>query len=98
MALNPARALAVASRRHAVAEGILKGRKSAALAAEWHVTPAQISLDLKIIRSLWQREANLAIEKRTAQEIAVIDLVQAEAFAAWARSLEAQRTDTAETE
>ncbi len=98
MAVDPARALAVATRRHAVAEGILKGKRQAALAAEWHVTPACISIDLKKIRALWQREANLAIEKRTAQEIAVIDLVQAEAFAAWARSLEAQRTDTEETE
>jgi hypothetical protein len=84
----PKREITTAARRAQVASRYLLGELQAAIAESFGVDQAQISRDLKIIRQQWLESAIRDFDAARAEELAKIDLVEREAWAAWARSQE----------
>ena len=60
------------------------------------VTQQQVSLDLKKVRQEWRESALVHIDEKINQEIAKIDNMEREAWAAWERSIDDKRKTTRE--
>ena len=73
-------------RRQEVARRYLRGEYQSAIAEAFGVTQQQISLDLKALRKAWREAAMRDTDAVVAQELAKLDLIEAEAWAAWERS------------
>jgi hypothetical protein len=97
--------LALLERRKKVAARYLRGQTQWEIARAFEVEQATISNDLKAIHAEWLKEATLDRGEWTARELARIDEVERQAWAAWAKSQEdaevlraKRRGDVAETE
>ncbi len=98
-------ALAVLERRKNVAARYVRGQTQWEIARAFEVDQGTISRDLKAIHAEWLASAVLSRGEWTARELARIDEVERQAWAAWAKSQENAETlrakmrgDKAETE
>ena len=76
----------IANRRQKVAEFYLRGMYQADIAAEVGVDQATISRDLAGLRKEWLQSALVDINEAKAKELAKIDQLEVEYWAAWERS------------
>ena len=79
-------------RRREVSNYALKGWTQAAIARQMNVPPATVSRDLAAMRESWREFPIYDFHKARLEQLQKIDLVEAEAWAAWQRSQEAQRS------
>lgn len=93
MAENRSRAKRDADRRR-VAALYLQGRYQADIAAELGVDQSTVSRDLAAIRKEWRASSVRDFDEARAQELAKIDELEREAWAAWERSKQETRTVT----
>jgi hypothetical protein len=77
---------AVLERRHHVARLYLQGEQQYAIGRAVGVSQAQVSMDLAAIRGLWLASLVRDFDAKKAAELARIDLIETEAWAAWHRS------------
>jgi transcriptional regulator with XRE-family HTH domain len=73
-------------RRQQVATRYLRGELQSEIARVFGVSQQQISQDLKAIRSAWLASAIRDFDALKAEELARVDTVEREAWAAWTRS------------
>jgi hypothetical protein len=73
-------------RRQEVARRYLMGEHQTAIAQTFGVTQQQISLDVQALRKMWRESALRDMDAAISEELAKIDLTEAEAWAAWERS------------
>ena len=78
--------LIMLARRKNVASLYLRGESQWAIAGQCGVNQATISRDLKAIRAEWTNSALFDFEQVKAQQLAEVDEVEREAWAAWRRS------------
>jgi hypothetical protein len=88
MPRNKSEEFALLQRRKQVAEMYLRGQTQWEIARQVGVNQAQVSRDLKVLRREWLGSALQDYDARKAQELAKIDQVEQEAWAAWKRSQE----------
>ena len=86
--------LAIAKRRQQVAELILEGWTQAAIAEHLKLTQAAISKDLKQIRIAWHESSIRDFDELRSLELAKLELIEREAWAAWRRSQQPAQTAT----
>jgi hypothetical protein len=86
--------VAIAQRRQQVAELTLDGWTQSAIAAQLGLTQAAISKDLKQIRLAWRESSIRDFDELRSQELAKLDRIEREAWAAWRRSQEPAQTAT----
>jgi hypothetical protein len=79
-------------RRREVANYALKGWTPAAIARHMHIPPATVSRDLAAMREFWREFPVYDFDRARLEQLQKIDLVEAEAWAAWQRSQEPQRS------
>src|SRR5579859_6601992 len=79
-------------RRREVANLALKGWTQAAIARQMHLPPATVSRDLAAMRDVWREFPVYDFDKVRLEQLQKIDLVEAEAWAAWQRSQEQKRS------
>ena len=84
----PRRETEVLSRREQVARLYLQGNTQSEIAQQFGVSQMQISKDLAVIRSAWLQSAVRDFDAARAGELAKIDEVEREYWAAWKRSQE----------
>jgi hypothetical protein len=87
MRTNPTEA-AIRERRRRVARLYIQQRTQYEIAALVGVNQGTVSRDLEVIRQEWQASAVMDLGTRKAQELARIDRIEAEAWAAWERSVQ----------
>ena len=78
-------------RRREVANLALKGWTQAAIARQMRIPPATVCRDLAAMREFWREFPVYDCDKVRLEQLQKIDLVEAEAWAAWQRSQEPQR-------
>lgn len=83
---NKQRDNALAARRLKVAQLYVQGIPQYQIAEQCAVHPGQVSRDLTAIRAEWLQSSLLNYDARKAQELARIDQLETEAWAAWERS------------
>lgn len=76
----------VEDRRRTVAECSLKGWKTEAIAAKLGVSRALVNRDLRVIMARWRRAAVRDFDEARGEQLQKLELVEAEAWAAWQRS------------
>lgn len=76
----------VAARRREVAARYVRGEYQSAIANALHITQQQISLDLKAIRAEWLQSTLRDFDALKGEQLAKIDAIELEAWAAWGRS------------
>jgi hypothetical protein len=76
-------ALAVLQRRHEAVKLYLMGWPQWKIAEKFGVQQPAISKDLAALRKEWRASALLNFHERQIEELAKIDLTEAEAWAAW---------------
>ena len=99
ISLNPAgrsRRLELAQRRQRVAELYIRNRYQHEIAAELGCSQSTISRDIDAIEQDWRESAVSDMECRKAKELAAIDEVQRELWAAWKRSQADHEVETTE--
>jgi hypothetical protein len=79
-------------RRRQVANCALKGWAQAAIARHLNIPQATVSRDLAAMRKFWRDFPVYDFEQIRLEQLQKIDLVEAEAWAAWQRSHEQQRS------
>ena len=79
-------------RRREVANLALKGWTQAAIARHMHLPQATVSRDLAAMREFWREFPVYDFDRARLEQLQKIDLVEAEAWAAWQRSQEPQRS------
>lgn len=79
-------------RRREVANCALKGWTQAAIARHMNITAATVSRDLAAVREFWREFPICDFQKVRLEQLQKIDLVEAEAWAAWQRSQDPQRS------
>lgn len=85
--------------RAEVARLYLTGSTQAAIAAQLDITQQQVSYDLGVIRKRWRASAARDFDALIDEQLAKVDRVEAEYWAAWERSQrEAQASLTRRTE
>jgi hypothetical protein len=80
--------IAMLERRKKVAARYLRGATQWEIARAFEVDQATISRDLRAIQEDWLAEAKFDFGKLTARELAKVDEVERQAWAAWAKSQE----------
>ena len=80
--------------RRRVAALYLQGRYQVDIAAELGIDQSTVSRDLKAIRKEWRASSVRDFDEARAQELAKIDELEREAWAAWERSKAETRTVT----
>lgn len=78
----------LAKRRQEVAERYLRGEYQTTIADALGIDQAQVSRDLKALRSMWLSSAIRDFDAAKAQELAKIDEVERAAWSGWTRSTE----------
>jgi hypothetical protein len=84
----------VAQRRQLAADLYLQGKTQAEIALTCNVTQQQISSDLYAIQKRWIKDATLDFNQIKSRELARIDRVEREAWAAYERSKQAFKSHT----
>ena len=74
------------ARRQEVGARYLRGEYQSAIAQAVGVSQAQISMDLKAMRDLWLASSLRDFDALKSEQLAKIDAVEVEAWAAWLRS------------
>lgn len=75
-----------------IARRYLQGETQAAIAEALELTQQTVSNDLREIRSRWRESSVRDFDEAKAQELAKIDLIEAEFWQQWERSKELKRT------
>jgi hypothetical protein len=70
-----------------IAQLYLKGNTQAAIAEKLDISQQQVSYDLKVIRKRWLESSVRDFDELKSNELAKIDLLEAEAWKAWERSI-----------
>lgn len=86
MGRTPRTDVRIEKRRQRVAELYLQGWTQAAIAQDLAVSQATISADLKGVRLEWRDSRIRDFDEAVGMELKKIELVEREAWAAWARS------------
>jgi hypothetical protein len=76
----------ISERRADVARLYLMGWTQAAIGVKWEVSQQQISEDIKAVRAEWMESRKASYDQWIAQELARIDVIEANAWEQWARS------------
>jgi hypothetical protein len=84
------------ARRERVASLYLQGWSQSRIAAEFSVQQQMISKDLHAIRALWRKSLIRNFDDAKSQELAKIDAVEVEYWAAWMRSQAPEETTNTE--
>lgn len=79
-------------RRRQVARYFLKGWTQADIARHMNIPQATVSRDLAAMREYWREFPVYDFEKVRLEQLQKVDLIEAEAWAAWQRSQEQQRS------
>src|SRR5260370_35332470 len=79
-------------RRREVANYAIKGWTQAAIARQMHIPEATVSRDLAAMREFWREFPVYDFDSARLEQLQTVDLVQAEARAAWPRSQERQQS------
>jgi hypothetical protein len=82
--------------RAMVARLYLQGKTQADIAAQLNLSRQQIGYDLKAIQTEWREKRFRDIDQMKADQLAKIDNVEAEAWAAWIRSQQDKIVSVAE--
>lgn len=80
--------------RATITELYLQGRTQVSIAELLGVTQQQVSLDLKVIRCAWVKEAVRNFDELKARELSKIDNLELEYWSAWKRSQEDAEVET----
>jgi hypothetical protein len=86
MSSSPNRRVAAELRRRQVVDLYLQGWSQAAIAEHLGVGQTTVSLDLRILQKQWRESSIRDFDQLRTIELAKIDLVEREAWAAWQRS------------
>ncbi len=78
-----------------IAEMRLQGMKQSAIADHLNLTQQQISYDLREVKKRWASGANIAYDEHVAQELAKLELLEREYWAAWKRSQQPRKNTLA---
>lgn len=90
---------AVLARRQEVAQRYLRGEHQYDIGRALGVTQQQISMDLKAVRAAWLASAIRDFDALKSEQLAKVDAVEVEAWAAWERSKQPREvTVTEQTE
>jgi hypothetical protein len=73
-----------------------EGKTQAEIAVELQITQQQVSYDLKTLQTRWTQQANAKIDEAKAKELAKLDNLEREYWAAWLDSKKEFRGTTAE--
>lgn len=87
----------IARDRRRIADLYLRGALQSAIAAEVGVDQSTVSRDLKALHEEWLQSTLVDINEAKARELAKIDALEREYWAAWVRSQEDAVTETTET-
>jgi hypothetical protein len=94
MSVKPAKKLAIVQRRQRVAELYLQGWQQEAIAAELAIRQPMVSEDLAKIRQAWRESAIRDFDAARDLELARLDRIEREAWAAWERSKQPSQSAT----
>src|SRR4051812_36084473 len=86
MSRSQNRRVAAELRRRQVIDLYLQGWSQPAIAEHLKVGQTTVSLDLRIIQKQWRESAIRDFDQLRARELAKIDFLEREAWAAWQRS------------
>lgn len=86
MTISPARKLAIAQRRQQVARLYLQGQGQTEIALELEMSQSTVSKDLHHIHTAWRESAIRDFDALRDLEIARLNHIEREAWAAWERS------------
>lgn len=78
--------VALAERRHRVGQLYLQGWPQHRIGAELGISQATVSADLKVLQAEWLKSSLRNFDEARANEVAKIDRIEAEYWAAWERS------------
>jgi hypothetical protein len=92
MSVTPARKLAIAQRRQQVAKLYLQGKGQGEIAHELNLTQATISRDLEHVSTAWRESSIRDFDAQRDLEIARLNQIEKEAWAAWERSQQPAQT------
>jgi hypothetical protein len=92
MSVKPARKLAIVQRRQKVADLFLQGWSQDAIGRELGISQPQVAGDLKKVRESWRQSAIRDFDAARDQELARIQRLEREAWAAWERSQQPSQT------
>ena len=84
----------IAIRRQKVAAAYLRGGTQADIAVELECDQATVSRDLIALRAAWMKSALIDINEAKARELAKIDTLELEYWAAWKRSQQNAEVET----
>lgn len=79
-----------------IAQAYLVGKTQAEIAIEFKVTQQQINYDLKVLQDRWVKSSLIAIDEAKGRELAKLDNLEREYWAAWLDSKKEFRGTTAE--
>jgi len=94
MSVKPVRKLEIVQRRQRVAELYLQGWQQEAIAKEQVIRQPMVSEDLAKIRQAWRESAIRDFDAARDLELARLDRIEREAWAAWERSKQPSQTAT----
>jgi hypothetical protein len=94
MSVKPSRKLEIVQRRQRVAELYLQGWQQEAIATELAIRQPMVSEDLAKIREAWRESAIRDFDAARDLELARLDRIEREAWAAWERSKQPSQSAT----
>jgi len=94
MSVKPVRKLAIVQRRQRVAELFLQGWNQDAIGRELSISQPQVAGDLKKVNESWRESAIRDFDEARNQELARIQRLEREAWAAWERSQQPSQSAT----
>jgi hypothetical protein len=74
------------ARRNRVSESYLRGTPQHIIAQQEKVDPGQITRDLAVLRAQWLRSSICNLDAHKSRELARLEVIEREAWAAWERS------------
>lgn len=92
MSTTRTRKLAIAQRRQQVAKLYLQGKGQSDIAQELNLTQATISRDLEHVQTAWRESSIRDFDAQRDLEIARLNQIEKEAWAAWERSQQPAQT------
>jgi hypothetical protein len=92
MSITPARRLAIAQRRQQVAKLYLSGKGQVEIGQELNLAQSTICKDLEHIRTAWRESSIRDFDAQRDLEIARLNQIEREAWAAWERSQQPAQT------
>ncbi len=92
MSITPARRLAIAQRRQQVAKLYLSGKGQVEIGQELNLAQSTICKDLEHIRTAWRESSIRDFDAQRDLEIARLNQIEKESWAAWERSQQPAQT------